>query len=103
MESIRKYQALYDHQETELKLTKEQAKNAVSNLRIIIVMIVCFLVISLSTYAYFKHKQEKSQLILRQQEKDIQNKERLSIYEKTFTRSKLENREFEYYAHALGE
>ena len=42
MESIRKYQALYDHQETELKLTKEQAKNAVSNLRIIIVMIVCF-------------------------------------------------------------
>ena len=81
MESIRKYQALYDHQETELKLTKEQAKNAVSNLRIIIVMIVCFLVISLSTYAYFKHKQEKSQLILRQQEKDIQNKERLSIYE----------------------
>ena len=66
---------------------------------------------------------KKSQLILRQQEKDIQNKERLSIYENQIhdyeeqialneqtlhsLKEHLQDQnlkiEFEYYAHALGE
>lgn len=101
--SIQDSQTVYDLPKTEQRLAKQQTKNPVFHLRMILMILIYLLLILLLIYTYLTHRQEKRQWILRQQQQDLRNKERLTIYEDRIRKYKEQIASKEQTLHSLKE